>query len=131
MKAEVSLVESLKFNVYVNEKHNVTVDADRNAAPSSMDYILVGLGSCTAISIVSILRRMHEIVTGFMVEIESEQANDPPRVFTKIKLKYVASGVVDENNLKKAIDLTFEKYSPSAVMLHRAGVLLEKTYALI
>jgi putative redox protein len=131
MKAKVSLVESLKFNVYVNEKHNVTVDADRNAAPSSMDYILVGLGSCTAISIVSILRRMHEIVTGFMVEIESEQANDPPRVFTKIKLKYVASGVVDENNLKKAIDLTFEKYSPSAVMLHRAGVLLEKTYALI
>lgn len=131
MKAEVKLVENLEFNVKVNEKHNVVVDAERIAAPSSMDYILLGLGSCTAISIVSILRRMHEIISDFKVEIESEQANEPPRVFTKIKLKYIAHGVVVENNLKKAIDLTFEKYSPSAVMLQRAGVLLEKTYEII
>lgn len=131
MKAEVKLVENLKFNVKVNEKHNVVVDAERIAAPSSMDYILLGLGSCTAISIVSILRRMHEIISDFKVEIESEQANEPPRVFTKIKLKYIAHGVVVENNSKKAIDLTFEKYSPSAVMLQRAGVLLEKTYEII
>ncbi len=130
MKLEVRLVEKLKFDVNVNETHEVIVDGDRMVAPSSMDYVLVGLGSCTSISIVSILRRMHEIVTDFRVEIESEQANEPPRVFTKIKLKYIASGMSDENNLKKAIDLTFEKYSPSAVMLQRAGVLLEKTYEL-
>ncbi len=130
MKLEVRLVEKLKFDVNVNETHEVIVDGDRMVAPSSMDYVLVGLGSCTSISIVSILRRMHEIITDFRVEIESEQANEPPRVFTKIKLKYIASGIAEENNLKKAIDLTFEKYSPSAVMLQRAGVLLEKTYEL-
>ncbi|MGC8497738.1 MAG: OsmC family protein [Thermoplasmata archaeon] len=130
MKVEVRLVENLKFNVNVNEAHNVVVDADRIAAPSSMDYVLAGLGSCTSISIVSILKRMHEIITDFRVEIESEQASEPPRVFTKIKLKYIAYGIVDDNNLKKAIDLTFEKYSPTAVMLQRAGVLLEKTYEL-
>ncbi len=130
MKLEVRLVEKLKFDVNVNETHEVIVDGDRIVAPSSMDYVLVGLGSCTSISIVSILRRMHEIITDFRVEIESEQANEPPRVFTKIKLKYIASGMAEENNLKKAIDLTFEKYSPSAVMLQRAGVLLEKTYEL-
>ncbi|MEM0160775.1 MAG: OsmC family protein [Thermoplasmata archaeon] len=130
MKLEVRLVENLKFDVNVNEKFDVVVDGDRIVAPSSMDYVLVGLGSCTSISIVSILKRMHEIITDFRVEIQSEQANEPPRVFTKIKLKYIAYGMADENNLKKAIDLTFEKYSPSAVMLQRAGVLLEKTYEL-
>ncbi len=130
MKLEVRLIEKLKFDVNVNEKHEVIVDGDRLDAPSSMDYVLVGLAGCTSISIVSILRRMHENLTDFKVEIESEQADEPPRVFTRIKLKYIAYGVINENNLKKAIDLTFEKYSPSAVMLQKAGVLIEKSYEL-
>ncbi len=130
MKLEVGLVEKLKFKVKVNEKHEVIVDADRIAAPSSMDYVLVGLAACTSISIVSILRRMHEDPKDFKVEIESEQADEPPRVFTRIRMKYIIYGVVNEDHIKKAIDLTFEKYSPSAVMLQRAGVLIEKNYEL-
>ncbi len=130
MKLEVGLVEKLKFKVKVNEKHEVIVDADRIVAPSSMDYVLIGLAACTSISIVSILRRMHENLTDFKVEIESEQADEPPRVFTVIRMKYIIYGVINEDHIKNAIDLTFEKYSPSAVMLQKAGVLIEKNYEL-
>jgi len=130
MKLEVGLVENLKFKVKVNEKHEIIVDADRIVAPSSMDYVLVGLAACTSISIVSILRRMHENLKDFKVEVESEQADEPPRVFTRIRMKYIIYGVINEDHIKKAIDLTFEKYSPSAVMLQKAGVLIEKNYEL-
>lgn len=131
MNGEIKLLENLKFEASINERHNIIVDGERIAGPSSLDYVLLGLGSCTAISIVTILRRMHENVTAFRVEIEGEQAREPPRVFTKIRLNYIVSGVMDHGNVEKAIKLTFEKYSPSSVMFQKAGVELEHTYTII
>ncbi|PMP74507.1 MAG: hypothetical protein C0180_03960, partial [Aciduliprofundum sp.] len=60
MKVTLKLIEKDRFLSVVNEKHSIVVDGDREVAPSAMDYLLVGMGACTAIDVVDIMRKMRE-----------------------------------------------------------------------
>ena len=90
MKVSINLVKDDKFLAIVDEKHSVIVDGGRNIAPSAMDFLLVGLGSCTAIDVVDILRKMKEPLEKLQVEVEGKRAEDPPRVYTEVNIRYIA-----------------------------------------
>jgi len=61
MFVSIDYSEEMKFIATVNQEHGVIVDGDRKIAPSAMDFLLVGLGSCTAIDVVSILKKRGKI----------------------------------------------------------------------
>ncbi|MEM3977165.1 MAG: OsmC family protein, partial [Thermoplasmata archaeon] len=124
MKVSINLVKDDKFLAIVDEKHSVIVDGERNIAPSAMDFLLVGLGSCTAIDVVDILRKMKEPLEKLQVEVEGKRAEDPPRVYTEVNIRYIAFGKINVKNLEKAIKLSQEKYCSASIMFKRSGTII-------
>lgn len=75
-----------------------------------MELILTGLASCSAIDIENILRKQKIEFKDFRIEIFGTRADAIPAVFTKIDLQISISGIIPEKKLKRAIELTTEKY---------------------
>ena len=99
--------------------------------PGPMEMMLLGVGGCTAIDIVDILEKARETVESFRVEMEAEKAKELPAVFTRIHMKYVVRGNVKEGTVKRAIDLSMEKYCSASIMLKRGGVQVTTSYEVV
>lgn len=83
-----------------------------------MELILVGVASCTAMDVISILKKKRQDVTGFQVNVEAERADEHPRVFTAITVEYVLRGRdLDPAAVARAIELSETKYCPVQAML--------------
>ncbi len=131
MKVEFEWINDDKFISMVNEKHSIVIDGNREIAPSAMDFLLVGLGSCTAIDVVDILRKMREPLKNLKVEVNGIRAEEPPKVYTDVKIKYIAKGEIKKNNLVKAIELSQEKYCSASIMFKRSGARVSYEYEII
>lgn len=131
MKVEIDWTNEEKFISTVNGTHSIIVDGSRTIAPSAMDFLLVGLGSCTAIDVVDILKKMREPLENLKVIVEGERAPDPPRVYTNVKIKYIAKGKIKKENLERAIQLSQEKYCSASVMFRRSGAIVTYEYEIL
>ena len=123
MKGRVVLNEKMQFVANSESGHAVLMDATLNGggmgtAPSPMELVLLSLGGCGGMDVVSILKKMRVKWERFEILFESERASEHPKVFTKIHLIYRIWGDdIPEENLKKAIDLSQERYCSVAAML--------------
>ncbi|MBN1247180.1 MAG: OsmC family protein [Anaerolineae bacterium] len=89
---------------------------------SPMELVLVGLASCTAMDVVSIMAKKRQPMTNFQVKVDAERADDHPMVFTKIHVTYVAYGEgIDEKALTRAIELSEERYCSVQAMLKQTA----------
>ena len=95
-----------------------------------MELVLVGLCGCTAIDVVSILRKKREPFTRVEVRAQAERAPEPPTVYTEIKLVYRVGGKVSHKAVEDAVRLSEEKYCSVAAMLNKtAKISYEIEYA--
>ena len=129
MKARVKLVQGMTFAAESGSGHAVVVDAapdvgGRDLGPRPMELVLMGAGACTAIDVVHILRKARQDVTDCVVDLESERADEDPKVFTRIRMHYVVSGKgLARNQVERAIKLSKEKYCSATIMLaHTAEI---------
>jgi putative redox protein len=80
--------------------------------------LLQGLGGCTAFDVMMILKKARQPVTDCVLEIEAQRADTEPKVFTKIHIHFIVTGSgVSEKHVKRAIDLSAEKYCSASIML--------------
>ena len=88
-------------------------------ALSPMENVLASLAACSSFHVLTILRKKKQTITNYSVEATAERREDPPpRVFTKIHLKYIVKGQnIDPEAVKKAIQLSEEKYCSVGGML--------------
>lgn len=108
--------------------HEVTMDGppdhggrDRGARP--MEMMLLGLGGCTSFDVMSILQKSRQDVTDCTAELQAERADAIPAVFTAIHIHFVITGRnLKENQVRRAVDLSAEKYCSASIMLVNAGV---------
>ncbi|HEX6385820.1 MAG TPA: OsmC family protein [Anaerolineae bacterium] len=99
------------------------------AAGSPMEFLLAAVAGCTAVDVVSTLRKMRQPLDGLVVEISGVRADDHPRVYTEATIVYVVRGnSIDPQAVEKAIKLSKEKYCSASAMFERAGVVLETDY---
>ena len=123
MKARVKLVEGMQFVGSADSGHGVVMDAaaeigGRNSGIRPMEMLLVGMGGCTAIDVVMILRKGRETVTDCLVELSAERAATEPKVFTRIHVHYKVSGRgLTAAKVERAIKLSKEKYCSASIML--------------
>ena len=83
-----------------------------------MEMLLLGLGGCTAYDVVDILQKSREPVEDVAIEIEGERADDIPKVFTDIRVRYIVSGRgLDPAKVERAVKLSADKYCSATVML--------------
>jgi putative redox protein len=94
-------------------------------ALSPMENVLASLAACSSFHVLTILKKMRQKVTGYTVEATAQRREEPPpRVFTKIHLKYVIKGEnIDPEAVEKAIALSEEKYCSVGGMLKKAAEL--------
>jgi putative redox protein len=75
-----------------------------------MELLLAALASCSAMDVVSILRKQREPLEHLRIEIEGARADAVPAPFTRMKVVFVARGAVDPHKLERAVSLAVEKY---------------------
>jgi putative redox protein len=93
-----------------------------------LELLAVSLAGCTAMDVLSIIRKKQQDVTAFEVQVHADQRDDHPHVFTKAVITYLVSGHnVDEAAVNRAIELSATKYCPVQAMLANA-VPMELVY---
>jgi len=126
MNTEVVQVRGLTFIGKSGSGHWIPMDgpADFKGSDSAArpkELLLIGLGGCTGADVTSILYKMRENISQFKIDIEAETATEHPKVYTKIHLTYKFWGEdLKEANIKKAIDLSQERYCSVTAMLQKA-----------
>jgi len=121
MKAFARWTGADSFVGAADSGHEVVMDAGKEkASVSPVEMVLIALCSCTASDVVSILRKKREPFTSVEVRAESERAQEPPRVFTKIKLIYKIAGKVNRKSVDDAVRLSMEKYCSVEAMLKKS-----------
>jgi putative redox protein len=98
-------------------------DAEHTHGPSPMEAVLMSLCGCTSVDVVSILKKKRQAIAGLRVSATAEQASDPPRMFTKIKLTYAVSGKLSRKAVEDAVTLSKEKYCSVSKMLEKVAAI--------
>jgi putative redox protein len=113
-----------RFAAIASSGHAIIVDSgDTKTANGPMELVLIALCSCTATDIVTILRKKREPFTSIIVEAEGTRAEDPPRVYTHITLRYKVTGKVTRKAVEDAVRLSKEKYCSVSQMLQKSAKL--------
>jgi putative redox protein len=93
--------------------------------PLPMELVLIALGSCTAMDVTGILRKMRAPFTGLTVTVRGERVDEHPRVFSAIELEYAVRGAgLDPAMVERAIRLSQERYCSVSAMLRPAVRLM-------
>ncbi len=99
--------------------------ADQGFRP--MELLLVGLAGCTAMDVISILKKKQQDVTGFEVETVGARADEHPRVYTDIQIVYRVIGHnIDPKAVARAIELSETKYCPASAMLRERAAITSR-----
>lgn len=106
----------------------IETDSARASAATPMELLLLALGGCTAVDVVSILKKKRERVTDYRVEVRGERREEHPRAYTRIEVRHVVRGHgVSEKAVASAVELSETKYCSVAATL-RPGVELVTTF---
>lgn len=110
--AKVTYVQGLQFVGEASSGHAIVMDSDpANSGLRPMELLLLGIGGCSGMDVVSILKKKKQDVTGFEINVKGEKAEDYPKKFTEINLEFIVRGRnISEEAVKKAIDLSMNKY---------------------
>lgn len=113
------------FESFSASGNKIVFDADSAHAhgPSPMEAVLMALCSCTSVDVVSILKKKREPITGLKVSAEAERAENPPQVYTKIRLTYVIRGNVSRKAAEGAVALSKNKYCSVSKMLETTAAI--------
>ena len=126
-KAAVDLVGDDLFAARTPSGHVLAIDTDRerNSAPSPIELLLVALGSCTGVDVVSILKKKREDVTAYRIEVRGQRRAEHPRSYQRIELHHIVTGRnLSDRAVAQAIELSDEKYCSVAATLRPAAEIV-------
>ncbi len=123
--ASVKWIGEQRFVATSPSGHAITLDSDReaNRGPGPMELLLMALGACTATDVVTILEKKRQKLESLEVICSGERAMQPPTVWTKLEILYRLRGQLDDAAVKRAIQLSEDKYCSVAAMLKKTATL--------
>lgn len=115
---------------------NVTVDIDgstdiggHNAGARPMEMLLMGLAGCSAIDVIVILNKQKQVIDAFDMQVRGQrEAGATPAPFRTIHIEYRLKGALDEAKVRRAIDLSMDKYCSATAQLRPTA---EITWSLV
>lgn len=137
MEAKIRWVDDAMFLAESGSGHTVTIDGPeseggRNVGIRPMELMLMGMGGCTCFDVMKILKKARQPVEDCIAHVEAQRADEVPSVFTDIHVHFVVTGRgVRESQVKRAIELSAEKYCSASIMLGKGGVNITHDYELI
>lgn len=127
----------MAFLAHTDSGRQVLMDAKKendglSAGPSPMELVLAALTGCTGMDVISILSKMKVLdeVENFRMEVSADRSQEHPKVYTKIRLKYIFKfkNQPFKEQVEKAVQLSQEKYCSVAGMLKKSA---ELTYEIV
>lgn len=104
--------DGLRLTARTGSGHTIIMDSaegDTGARPAEL--LMVALAGCTAMDVVSILRKKRQALSRYDVRVVGEQRDDPPpQVFEQFRIIHVVEGNVDIDAARRAIELSATKY---------------------
>ncbi|TSD66828.1 OsmC family protein [Inquilinus sp. KBS0705] len=106
--------------------HTVRMDSSpesggENFGVRPMQMLLMGLGGCSAIDVIAILKKQRQDVVDYKMVISGErEAGKEPSLWQDITLEFHLYGDIDEDKAKKAVELSLIKYCSVAATLYKA-----------
>ncbi|MFL3654312.1 MAG: OsmC family protein [Halioglobus sp.] len=137
MKATVKWTDGAMFVGESGSGHTVVMDGPedlggRNLAARPMEMLLLGTGGCSIYDVLAMLKKSRQQVVDCRVELDAQRADAVPAVFTQINMHFVVTGVgLKESHVKRAIELSAEKYCSASIMLGAAGVEITHSYEIV
>ncbi|MFC2171182.1 OsmC family protein [Acidobacteriota bacterium] len=127
-EATVTWVQGRQFIGTANSGHAVVTDIDSKHGGSDSavrpgELTLIALGSCTGTDVVGTLEKMRLPVEDFRIEVRAEAAQDHPKVWTEIWIKFIIRGDVPEEKLERAIALSRDTYCSVGAMLKKSATV--------
>ena len=123
MEAKVTWKENMAFTGTADSGFTIDLDAKQAVGGEGrgfipMELMAMSMAGCTAMDVISILRKKRQDVTSFEVRVDATRAEEHPKVFTGATIHYFVSGHnVDEAAVVRAIELTAKSYCPAQAML--------------
>ena len=103
-------------------------DAER-AFLSPVETVLVALGACTAMDVISIARKKRQQVESYLVHVRGDQRTDYPQVFTAIDVVHEVTGpALSEAAIRRSIELSATKYCPVSAMISAGATVVHHRY---
>ena len=133
VKATVKFAGDDLFIGITPSAHAVTLDTnhDRNVAPSPVELLLIAVGSCTAVDVISILNKKRQSVAKYYVEVSGERREEHPRSFKSMNIHHVLRGEsISKHAVEQAIELSETKYCSVAATL-RPTVEIHSSFEII
>ena len=127
MEAQLLWKDGLAFKGTTHSGFEMVLDSSvehggNNEGPRPMELILLALGGCTSMDVISILSKKRQNVKKFEIFMHADRAVEHPRVFTDITIEYVVTGTgIDPEAVQRAIELSENKYCPGMAMLRKAA----------
>lgn len=137
MKATVKWVDGAMFLGESGSGHSVVMDGPedhggRNMGVRPMEMLLLGMGGCASFDVMSMLKKSRQQVQDCRCELQADRVDAVPAVFEKIRLHFVVSGkALKDSHVKRAVELSAEKYCSASIMMEKAGVEIEHSYEII
>ena len=125
--AKISWVEGALFVAESGSGHTFTMDGapdvgGRNLGARPMEVMLMGMGGCTAIDVVSMLKKQRQDIEGVEVSLSAERAGEHPMVYTEVKLVYTVRGrKLNRALVERAVSLSDEKYCSATAMFKKTA----------
>jgi putative redox protein len=106
------------------EHNSIQLDGNRKNGFSPKALLLSGLAACSGIDVVDILKKMRVEFSDFTIDTEAEQTDEHPKVFKDIEVIYrIRTDKENEDKVRKAINLSLEKYCGVSAMLKKNSAI--------
>lgn len=123
MKTRIKWIEDQTFMAETPSGHSMVLSSGaanggKDNCYRPMELLLVGLGGCSSIDVIQILKKARQDVVDCVCNAEAERHDGTPGYFTKIHAEFVVTGRnVQEKHVERALNLSFEKYCSASFML--------------
>ena len=136
MEVEIRKIKGLKLKGTDDSGHEISIDTSKeygghNSGPTPMNLLLLALGGCTLMDVISIIDKMRVDYDDITVQVKGERRDKHPKTYKDIEIKYIVYGNnPDESKIKKAIDLSIKKYCSVHAML-AGSVAISSSFEII
>ncbi len=122
-QATIVQLQGLTLAARATTNHWIMMDGEEkfggsDAASTPKELLLMALGGCTAMDVISLMKKMHVPYTGFEIHLSGTARDEHPKIFTGIQVEYIVRGEnIRKDDVGRAIELSMTKYCAVSAML--------------
>jgi putative redox protein len=126
----------MKFFGYDDQHHQTVLDSAEEgiltAGPAPVQIFLQALAGCSGMDIVHILQKRRLEINSFNIEVEGTRLRTSPKIFNRIKIKYIISGAgISREEMERAVSMSINKLCSVIGMIDRNKTEIEIEYKII